>query len=89
VQIVLLIDIKFIFYPTFTTGIHGIAESDVLSAQAGILSAQPLPRGSSRHSALGTVRPAKSSMPRAPPNPLGTSVPHLCREAYRALGRDF
>jgi hypothetical protein len=47
----------------------------MLSAQDGFHSAQALPRGSSRHRALSTVRPAKSSVPRAPTNPLSTPVP--------------
>jgi hypothetical protein len=47
----------------------------MLSAQDGFLSAQALPRGCSRHRALGTIRPAKSSVPRAPTNPLSTFVP--------------
>jgi hypothetical protein len=55
--------------PAGTTGLAACAESSMLSAQDGFHSAQALPRGSSRH------RPAKSSVPRAPTNPLSTPVP--------------
>jgi hypothetical protein len=76
--------------PQANHGIHGFAESELLSAQARILSAQPLPRGSSRHSALSTVGPAKSYVPRAPSNPLGTSVPRsIYSSRHRLLKRGF
>jgi hypothetical protein len=61
--------------PTATTGIWGCAESKLLSAQARILSAQPVPRGNSRHSPLGTAGPAQGSLPRATSDALGTRVP--------------
>jgi hypothetical protein len=38
-----------------TTGFIGFAESEMLSTQGQFPSAEPAPRGSSRHSALGTV----------------------------------
>jgi hypothetical protein len=57
------------------TGIWGFAESKLLSAQAPILSAQPLPRGSSRQRPHGTAGPAKSPLPRAKGNPPGKDVP--------------
>jgi hypothetical protein len=47
----------------------------MLSAQDGVHSAQALPRGSSRHRALGTAGPAKSPLPRATSDPLVTRVP--------------
>jgi hypothetical protein len=58
-----------------TTGFTGFAESEMLSAQGRFPSAEPVPRGSSRHSALGTAWPAKSSLPRARSRTHGTWVP--------------
>jgi hypothetical protein len=59
----------------YTTRIWGCDESELLSVQARVLSTQPVPRGNSRHSPLGTAGPAKSPMPRAKWIPLGTRVP--------------
>jgi hypothetical protein len=40
-----------------------------------MLSAQPVPRGSSRQSAPGTARPTQAALPRATSQTLGTAVP--------------
>jgi hypothetical protein len=57
-----------------TTRVTGFAESEILSVQRQFSSAEPVPRGSSRHSALGTVWPAKCSLPRARSRTHGTWV---------------
>jgi hypothetical protein len=49
--------------PTSTTGFYGFAESTMLSVKTQFLSAQPVLRGNSRQSALGTAGPAKTSLP--------------------------
>jgi hypothetical protein len=46
-----------------TIELYGFAESAMLSAQAQFLSAHPVPRGNTWHSALGTAGPAKTSLP--------------------------
>jgi hypothetical protein len=69
----------------YTTRIWGCDESELLSVQARVLLTQPVPRGNSRHSPLGTAGLAKSPMPRAKWIPLGTRVPR----AEIALGKDF
>jgi hypothetical protein len=73
-------------YRVYTTGIHGFAESELLSAQAGIHSTQPVPRGNSRQSPLGTAGPTKGSLPRAKVNTLVTDVP---RAPYGSRQRRF
>jgi hypothetical protein len=70
----------------YTTGIHGFAESELLSAQAGIHSKQPVPRGNSRQSPLGTAGPTKGSLSRAKVNTLVTDVP---RAPYGSRQRRF
>jgi hypothetical protein len=49
---------------SFTTGFAAFAESGMLSAHTSLLSAQTLPRVYSRHRALDTLGPAKSSVSR-------------------------
>jgi hypothetical protein len=58
-----------------TTGIDRCAESRTHSAQGCMLSAQPVPRGSSRQSAPGTAGPTQAALPRATGQTLGTAVP--------------
>jgi hypothetical protein len=61
-----------------------LPRAPVLSAEVVFLSAEPLPRGSSRQRPLDSAQPAKAPLPRATPDPLGAHVPR----AQMALGRE-
>jgi hypothetical protein len=63
---------------------YRIRRAPILSVEAVYLSAEPLPRGSSRQRPLGGGQPAKVPLPRATPDPLGAHVPI----AQMALGRE-